>query len=148
MFAVGTEIHLVNRLGKRFAPLGKKVITLDESGCLCTTRSKRLRERLFHGEQIGVAVAPVDLDRAAERNGGRSRVARRFEKEAFGFQGRGRLGVLRTVLPAESNGLFVQRAQGGEGIGRRELICGKCKCSLEPSHPSTDNDDLEILHGR
>ena len=30
MFAVGTEIHLVNRLGKRFAPLGKKVITLDD----------------------------------------------------------------------------------------------------------------------
>ena len=37
MFAVGTEIHLVNRLAKRFAPLGKKVITLDDSGCLCTT---------------------------------------------------------------------------------------------------------------
>ncbi len=37
MFAVGTEIHLVNRLGKRFAPFGKKVITLDDSGCLCTT---------------------------------------------------------------------------------------------------------------
>jgi quinolinate synthase len=36
-FAVGTEIHLVNRLAKRFAPLGKKVITLDDSGCLCTT---------------------------------------------------------------------------------------------------------------
>ena len=36
-FAVGTEIHLVNRLGKRFAPLGKKVITLDDAGCLCTT---------------------------------------------------------------------------------------------------------------
>ena len=36
-FAVGTEIHLVNRLGKRFAPLGKRVITLDDSGCLCTT---------------------------------------------------------------------------------------------------------------
>ena len=36
-FAVGTEIHLVNRLAKRFAPLGKKVMTLDESGCLCTT---------------------------------------------------------------------------------------------------------------
>jgi quinolinate synthase len=34
---VGTEIHLVNRLAKRFAPLGKKVVTLDESGCLCTT---------------------------------------------------------------------------------------------------------------
>ena len=36
-FAVGTEIHLVNRLGKRFAPLGKHVITLDDAGCLCTT---------------------------------------------------------------------------------------------------------------
>jgi quinolinate synthase len=36
-FAVGTEIHLVNRLAKRCAPLGKRVITLDDSGCLCTT---------------------------------------------------------------------------------------------------------------
>ncbi len=37
MFAVGTEIHLVNRMGKEFAAEGKKVITLNESGCLCTT---------------------------------------------------------------------------------------------------------------
>ena len=37
MFAVGTEIHLVNRMAKRFAEQGKKVITLDETGCLCTT---------------------------------------------------------------------------------------------------------------
>lgn len=36
-FAVGTEIHLVNRMGKEFAARGKKVITLDDSGCLCTT---------------------------------------------------------------------------------------------------------------
>ena len=36
-FAVGTEIHLVNRLAKRFASLGKRVITLDDAGCLCTT---------------------------------------------------------------------------------------------------------------
>jgi quinolinate synthase len=36
-FAVGTEIHLVNRLANRFAPLGKDVITLDDAGCLCTT---------------------------------------------------------------------------------------------------------------
>jgi len=36
-FAVGTEVHLVNRLGKHFAPLGKRVITLDGTGCLCTT---------------------------------------------------------------------------------------------------------------
>lgn len=37
MFAVGTEIHLVNRMGKDFVAQGKKVITLDDSGCLCTT---------------------------------------------------------------------------------------------------------------
>ncbi|HVR27605.1 MAG TPA: quinolinate synthase NadA [Candidatus Polarisedimenticolia bacterium] len=36
-FAVGTEIHLVNRMGKEFAAHGKNVITLDDSGCLCTT---------------------------------------------------------------------------------------------------------------
>jgi len=36
-FAVGTEIHLVNRLSKRFASLGKRVMTLDDAGCLCTT---------------------------------------------------------------------------------------------------------------
>ncbi len=36
-FAVGTEIHLVNRMSKQFAAEGKKVITLDDSGCLCTT---------------------------------------------------------------------------------------------------------------
>jgi quinolinate synthase len=35
-FAIGTEIHLVNRLAKQVAP-DKKVITLDDSGCLCTT---------------------------------------------------------------------------------------------------------------
>lgn len=37
MFAVATEIHLVNRMAKEFASQGKKVITLDDSGCLCTT---------------------------------------------------------------------------------------------------------------
>jgi len=37
MFAVGTEIHLVNRMGAEFASRGKKVITLDDAGCLCTT---------------------------------------------------------------------------------------------------------------
>ena len=37
MFAIGTEIHLVNRLGRRFAPEVKKIITLDDTGCLCTT---------------------------------------------------------------------------------------------------------------
>jgi quinolinate synthase len=37
IFAIGTEIHLVNRLARRFAPEGKKIITLDSTGCLCTT---------------------------------------------------------------------------------------------------------------
>ncbi len=37
MFAVGTEIHLVNRMARRFAAQDKKVITLDDTGCLCTT---------------------------------------------------------------------------------------------------------------
>ena len=37
MFAVGTEIHLVNRMAKRFAAQDKRVITLDDTGCLCTT---------------------------------------------------------------------------------------------------------------
>jgi quinolinate synthase len=37
IFAVGTEIHLVNRMARRFAAEGKHVITLDSTGCLCTT---------------------------------------------------------------------------------------------------------------
>jgi quinolinate synthase len=36
-FAIGTEIHLVNRLAKEYAPKGKTIITLDDTGCLCTT---------------------------------------------------------------------------------------------------------------
>jgi quinolinate synthase len=36
-FAVGTEIHLVNRMAKMYASQGKKVISLDDTGCLCTT---------------------------------------------------------------------------------------------------------------
>jgi quinolinate synthase len=34
-FAIGTEIHLVNRLAAQHPD--KTVITLDDSGCLCTT---------------------------------------------------------------------------------------------------------------
>ena len=37
VFAVGTEIHLVNRMARRAAAQGKHVITLDDTGCLCTT---------------------------------------------------------------------------------------------------------------
>jgi len=35
VFAIGTEIHLVNRLARENPD--KRVITLDDSGCLCTT---------------------------------------------------------------------------------------------------------------
>jgi quinolinate synthase len=34
-FAIGTELHLVNRLAKQYPE--KPIITLDDSGCLCTT---------------------------------------------------------------------------------------------------------------
>ena len=34
-FAIGTEIHLVNRLAKQHPD--KTVVTLNDSGCLCTT---------------------------------------------------------------------------------------------------------------
>lgn len=34
-FAIGTEIHLVNRLAKQYPE--KPIISLEESGCLCTT---------------------------------------------------------------------------------------------------------------
>ncbi|HEX8924638.1 MAG TPA: quinolinate synthase NadA [Terriglobales bacterium] len=34
-FAIGTEIHLVNRLAKQYPE--KPIITLDDAGCLCTT---------------------------------------------------------------------------------------------------------------
>jgi quinolinate synthase len=37
VFAVGTEIHLVNRMAQRFAAHNKRVISLDDHGCLCTT---------------------------------------------------------------------------------------------------------------
>jgi quinolinate synthase len=36
-FAVGTEIHLVNRMARRFAAEGKRVFSLTDHGCLCTT---------------------------------------------------------------------------------------------------------------
>ena len=36
VWAVGTEIHLVNRLANEVAP-AKTVVTLDQFGCLCST---------------------------------------------------------------------------------------------------------------
>ena len=36
IWAVGTEIHLVNRLARTLQP-GKTVLSLDQFGCLCST---------------------------------------------------------------------------------------------------------------
>jgi quinolinate synthase len=36
VWAVGTEVHLVNRLANEVAP-GKQVVSLDQFGCLCST---------------------------------------------------------------------------------------------------------------
>jgi quinolinate synthase len=81
MFAIGTEIHLVNRLAKRFAPEGKKIITLDDTGCLCTTMYRIspqhlawALENLVEGRVVNrIAVKPdvkhwarVALDRMVE----------------------------------------------------------------------------------
>jgi quinolinate synthase len=83
MFAIGTEIHLVNRLARRFAPEGKKIITLDDTGCLCTTMYRIspqhlawALENLVEGRVVNrVQVKPdvkswakVALDRMVEAN--------------------------------------------------------------------------------
>ncbi|WP_348265369.1 quinolinate synthase NadA [Telmatobacter sp. DSM 110680] len=36
-FAIGTEIHLVNRLAQRFSAQDKRIMSLEDHGCLCTT---------------------------------------------------------------------------------------------------------------
>jgi len=36
IWAVGTEVHLVNRLAQQLAP-GRTVLSLDQFGCLCST---------------------------------------------------------------------------------------------------------------
>ena len=81
MFAVGTEIHLVNRLARRFREKGKRVITLDDTGCLCTTMYRispqhlawalenLVEGRVVNRIQVGADVkrwARVALDRMLE----------------------------------------------------------------------------------
>ncbi|MBI2683389.1 MAG: quinolinate synthase NadA [Acidobacteriales bacterium] len=80
-FAVGTEIHLVNRAAKLAAQQGKMVITLDDSGCLCTTMFRispkhlcwalenLLEGQVVHRIQVSVEVkrwARVALERMLE----------------------------------------------------------------------------------
>ncbi len=68
IFAVGTEIHLVNRMGKEFAAQGKQVITLDDSGCLCTTMFRIspqhlcwALENLVEGNVVNRIVVPGEV---------------------------------------------------------------------------------------
>jgi quinolinate synthase len=68
MFAVGTEIHLVNRMGQEFAREGKRVITLDDSGCLCTTMFRIspqhlcwALENLVDGNIVNRITVPADV---------------------------------------------------------------------------------------
>ena len=67
-FAVGTEIHLVNRMGKEFAKENKMVITLDDSGCLCTTMFRIspqhlcwALENLVDGQVVNRIQVPEDV---------------------------------------------------------------------------------------
>jgi len=67
-FAVGTEIHLVNRMGKEFAKDNKMVITLDDSGCLCTTMFRIspqhlcwALENLVDGQVVNRIQVPEDV---------------------------------------------------------------------------------------
>jgi quinolinate synthase len=81
MFAIGTEIHLVNRLARRFADQDKRIITPDSTGCLCTTMYRispqhlawalenLVEDRVVNRIQVRPAVkhwAGVALDRMLE----------------------------------------------------------------------------------
>ena len=64
VWAVGTEIHLVNRLAKEMAP-GRTVLTLDGLGCLCSTMFRVspnhlcwVLESLIEGEVHNEVVVP------------------------------------------------------------------------------------------
>ena len=80
-FAVGTELHLVNRLAKEHAKDDKQIYSLDDSGCLCTTMFRIspqhlawAMENLVQGNVVNrITVAPevkrwarVALDRMLE----------------------------------------------------------------------------------
>jgi quinolinate synthase len=68
-WAVGTEIHLVNRLARRLAP-DRTVLSLDQFGCLCSTMFRVspnhllwVLEGLLDGEVHNRIVVPADRTR-------------------------------------------------------------------------------------
>jgi len=90
-FAVGTEIHLVNRMAKRFAEEGKKVITLDDTGCLCTTMYRIspqhlawVLENLLEGPENGACGAGSDDgDRGQRTVSGRQKFIKAAARKRF-----------------------------------------------------------------
>jgi quinolinate synthase len=67
VWAIGTEIHLVNRLANEVAP-EKTVVTLDQFGCLCSTMFRVspnhllwILEGLVDGEVHNRIVVPEDI---------------------------------------------------------------------------------------
>ena len=67
-FAVGTEIHLVNRMAKDFVKDDKLVVTLDDAGCLCTTMFRIspqhlcwALENLVEGNVVNRITVPADV---------------------------------------------------------------------------------------
>jgi quinolinate synthase len=72
VWAVATEVHLVNRLGHDVAP-GKTVVTLDPFGCLCSTMFRVspnhllwILEGLIEGEIHNQIIVPDDQKRGAK----------------------------------------------------------------------------------
>jgi quinolinate synthase len=67
VWAVGTEVHLVNRLAHEVAPDGKTVLSLDQLGCLCSTMFRVspnhllwILEELVEGRVHNQIVVPGD----------------------------------------------------------------------------------------
>jgi quinolinate synthase len=72
VWAVATEVHLVNRLGHEVAP-GRTVVTLDPFGCLCSTMFRVspnhllwIMEGLVNGEIHNQIIVPDDIKRDAK----------------------------------------------------------------------------------
>jgi quinolinate synthase len=66
IWAVGTEVHLVNRLAQRLAP-ARTVVSLDQFGCLCSTMFRVspnhllwILEELVEGRVHNRIVVPVE----------------------------------------------------------------------------------------
>jgi len=69
VWAVGTEVHLVNRLAQQVAP-ERTVISLDQFGCLCSTMFRVspnhllwILEELVEGRVHNRIVVPEDQKR-------------------------------------------------------------------------------------